>query len=225
MSKTVAVTADGKPDTVNLVIWDILGQHAYTRLQKKTVEGSSGIIFVGDISRRETLISIRDHWLPQIADIVPRTARIIFVNKVDLPMEMQIPEEEMGAIAESLNADAFLTSAKTGENVEEGFSEFAQMTLTADSTTIKQAIEEPKDIKELYDAVCAEFMDALPDNRKAEGSELIRKNARLANMDIEYPAMDQMYRFILQLASDVPQSADPTECKKRWFAWAKRIDR
>jgi len=55
---------------VSLVVWDVLGQQTLFPLQALSIKGSKGAILVADLTRKETLISLTNFWIPQIHKII-----------------------------------------------------------------------------------------------------------------------------------------------------------
>jgi small GTP-binding protein len=116
-----------------LQIWDLAGQPRFDAVRTLYYKGSMGAILVFDITNRATLESlqnwVKEYWKHSGEAAIPM---IIVGNKKDLREQLPscITEEEGKAFAETLSAKSAAvgikvhyleTSAKTGENVEEGF--------------------------------------------------------------------------------------------------------
>jgi small GTP-binding protein len=125
-----------KPDkTVNLMlmIWDIMGQkedfssstHRGFSYQPASIyfRDAMGAIIVADITRYETFESIRFWYHSLLKETKVQVPILFFANKVDLLDEKQWPREAVLKEFKDFNAPAFVTSAKTGENVSNGFYE------------------------------------------------------------------------------------------------------
>ncbi|UCG70241.1 MAG: GTP-binding protein, partial [Thermoplasmata archaeon] len=56
-AKALQITMDGISIYLKLQIWDILGQKGYKNLYNSSFRGSKGVIFVADITRKDTLKS------------------------------------------------------------------------------------------------------------------------------------------------------------------------
>ncbi len=124
---------DGGPVLFSLTIWDIMGQPSFRDLLRDAYFGGArGILAVADLTRRETL----DH-LPSWIDAVVRTAGsvpvVVAANKADLVAKVAYGRPDIVRAADAFEADVFLTSAKTGTNVEEAFRRLASHVLAGTS--------------------------------------------------------------------------------------------
>ena len=115
---------------LTLLIWDIIGQKEFKRLHSMYYSGAKGAIVVCDITRKETLESIYD-WISSIFKVTGEIPIIIIGNKIDLIDQAQITEQEIAAIANEYDAPYFMTSAKTGVNVNESFKILGERILKA----------------------------------------------------------------------------------------------
>ena len=106
---------------IDLVIWDIAGQENLANIPHYYLNGCSGYIYVVDLTRPSTYENLRSQTL-LLKGILPEAEALLAGNKRDL-----LNEEEQKTILEDFNIqpDA-LTSAKTGENVEELFLQLAR---------------------------------------------------------------------------------------------------
>ncbi|MGB5912812.1 MAG: Rab family GTPase [Promethearchaeia archaeon] len=106
---------------LNFVLWDIGGQIGQIRpYRQRFYEGANAAFIVVDRTR-DHLDSIKT-WLDDIKDSVPRNIPIVIVgNKSDLNEKIVITEEQIKVIAKHLDLHFIVTSAKTGENVNEAF--------------------------------------------------------------------------------------------------------
>lgn len=103
-------------EKVSMMIWDIAGEVTQDKVPASYFLGASGIIYVMDLSRPRTFINLETD-IRFLKDMLPNGDIIIVANKKDLVTAEQIESIAQGI---SLNID-FLTSAKTGENVETVF--------------------------------------------------------------------------------------------------------
>ena len=118
--------ADRKNAKVQLLIWDLEGSTKFKGIAPTYLQGSKGVIIVGDLTRSETLEHIKDH-IQLFLSINPKGQIIIALNKVDLVDEAKL--EKLIDIHQSNFQNIgtiYTTSAKTGKNVDEIF-----QTLTA----------------------------------------------------------------------------------------------
>lgn len=121
MKKEVVIAA-GK---VTLIIWDVEGTDDFTKYRPSYLMGASSFIYVFDASRAVTYNDLK-YNLDHLNDKYPHVPVHIIGNKVDLVDRNQIQE--------SLNKQdiqhSYLSSAKTGENVEQLFQDVAAQLLT-----------------------------------------------------------------------------------------------
>lgn len=106
---------------LTLIIWDIMGQYSFRKLLHPAyLKGADGAILVSDQTRRITLEHL-DNWIDSLyeeADIMPT---VFIANKNDLSEEFEFGKTELDDVASDYESPFFITSAKTGENVEEAF--------------------------------------------------------------------------------------------------------
>ena len=106
---------------IKLQIWDTAGQERYRVVTKNYFNTSNGFVIIYDITSRESFNNI-NNWMEQIESIVgDRVKCIIFGNKNDLVSERKVQKEEGEELAKRYNCSFFETSAKEGNNIEEGF--------------------------------------------------------------------------------------------------------
>jgi small GTP-binding protein len=118
-TKQILLDCNGKKIEITFLIWDILGQREHQSLHSAHYKGASGALVVCDITRRETLDNIKN-WVDALHNVVGKTPVLILANKNDLE-EKAFSSADLKKISLQYNADFFLTSAKTGENVENAF--------------------------------------------------------------------------------------------------------
>ncbi len=110
--KTVTVNNE----TVSLLIWDIAGEVSPDKVPNTYFLGASGILYVVDLSRPLTYNDVSSH-IEYLKELIPGSIIKLVANKKDLLSESEL-EEVIKNI--ELPVDS-ITSAKTGENVEELF--------------------------------------------------------------------------------------------------------
>ena len=126
---TLGVKIDKKSLTVddqdvNLMLWDLAGEDAITQIKPMQLRGSSGYILVADGTRASTLDAAIDLQSRVQAELGPVPFTCV-VNKVDLRETWEIDETEITRLAD-LGWPFLLTSAKSGEGVEELFQMLAE---------------------------------------------------------------------------------------------------
>ena len=119
---------NGSPIELIMLIWDVMGQNDRQLNPISAFNGSKGAILVCDLTRSETYddLSVLSDELLQLIPDLP----LLFVgNKNDLGDRAQITESDVKKISHSYKAPYFITSAKTGENVENIFLELGKSML------------------------------------------------------------------------------------------------
>ena len=112
---------DGRPAQLFMMIWDIMGHKSPKKVPATYYAGVEGIMVVFDVTRPETFADL-EYWVNSImAEKNYSPVVIMLGNKSDLEDQHQVQNEQIMATANKLNAKYFLTSAKTGQNVEEAF--------------------------------------------------------------------------------------------------------
>jgi small GTP-binding protein len=129
---TVGVKIDKKALTIGaqeltLMLWDLAGEDALTEVKSTQLRGSSGYILVADGCRSSTLeaaINLQSRAEAELGK-VPFTC---VVNKADLRGSWEVDAAMLGRLSD-LGWIFLLTSAKSGEGVEELFEELAERML------------------------------------------------------------------------------------------------
>lgn len=111
---------------LDLIVWDLAGGDNFTKQASSYLRGTTGAIIVCDLTRADTLTYLYT-YAEQIRAVNPDATIVIAGNKVDLIEERLITDEELETAVSELNAPYLLTSAKTGENVEEAFKFLADL--------------------------------------------------------------------------------------------------
>jgi Ras-related protein Rab-18 len=111
---------------VKLTIWDTAGQERFRTLTSSYYRGAQGIIFVYDVSRRETFESLTDIWMKEVDmySTIDDCAKMVVANKTDLPAELREVTREEGARLARQHGCLFVeTSAKGNVAVQQAFDE------------------------------------------------------------------------------------------------------
>lgn len=109
-------TVDVGDYRVDMVIWDIAGQENLANIPHYYLNGCSGYIYIVDLTRPSTYENIKSQLI-LLKGITSGLETLLVGNKKDL-----LSDSELEAVIEdcSIKPD-FITSAKTGEQVEEMF--------------------------------------------------------------------------------------------------------
>jgi small GTP-binding protein len=110
---------------LSLVLWDMEGKDAYTEVNISYLRGAMGFFVVADGTRRQTLdvaLELRNAALDATAPDLPHC---LLVNKADLVEEWELSRDDIEALR-NLGFNVFITSAKSGQFVEEAFMRLAK---------------------------------------------------------------------------------------------------
>ena len=104
---------------VSLLLWDLQGEDEFQRVRLSYLRGASGLIFVADGTRPDTLATTRAirASAEETAGNVPS---LLLLNKADLADAWALDDAFVEANGPS-GIPVFRTSAKTGDNVEAAF--------------------------------------------------------------------------------------------------------
>lgn len=96
-------------------LWDTISQEQYKAITKHFLRGSKIVLFVYDISRKESFKEL-NFWIDLVGKELG-TPNVDFImgivgNKKDLYLNKEVEKEEVQKLAESYNAKFTLTSAK-----------------------------------------------------------------------------------------------------------------
>jgi small GTP-binding protein len=207
---------------LNLVIWDILGRVGYNASHARAFAGVDGAILISDLTRKETLKSLERYWIPLLLEVVENVPLVFASNKHDLIDGLRVDEKEMLKISSRYNIGImeslppnlsinYMTSAKTGANVENIFKSLGHLLLS------DKILEDP--IKELYeslvahgiyrqtdkktligatDALIVDFCEECRDEKKA--MSILRQEVVRAHLDINQPKKEGLMRLVEFLA-------------------------
>ena len=108
--KTIPVM--GKDYTIKL--WDTIGQEKLRNLTKLFYNNSKIVIFVYDITRKESFEEIKNYWVNDVEEKLGKDiVKGIVGNKIDLFLNEQVSQKEGEEYAQSIDALFLATSAKT----------------------------------------------------------------------------------------------------------------
>lgn len=115
----------GKKFTI--MFWDIAGQPQFYLLHKVYYNGANGVVLIFDLTRSHTLMNLKDWYKELLKYQLDKVPIIIVGNKSDLK-ERAVLEPQMDHLAEQLGVThTFMTSAKTGDNVDQIFKTMAEL--------------------------------------------------------------------------------------------------
>ncbi len=111
--------------TVILQIWDIGGTQMFSNVRANYLKGSHGALIMFDLTEKGTLVSVSS-WYEDVVRVVGKIPTIIIGNKSDLPYNKKILEKAE-SLTKDLNSRLIITSAKTGDHMNEAFKELSRI--------------------------------------------------------------------------------------------------
>jgi len=111
-----------------LSIWDIGGQQRFEFIRSTFYKGAAGALLVFDLTRELTFTETRK-WLTEIRQFAGENIPFVLIgNKADLleDVGVVIDKNEAKSFAENEKSIYIETSAKTGENVDQAFTELTR---------------------------------------------------------------------------------------------------
>ena len=105
---------------IKVVIWDTAGQERFHSMAVQSLRGCQGLILVYDVSNRQSFNDLKN-WLEDVSNATNKVSIILFGNKCELE-ERAVTKEEAEKFAKENNIPYIETSAKSGINIDEGFS-------------------------------------------------------------------------------------------------------
>jgi small GTP-binding protein len=124
--KSIMIPQDDDLIELTLMLWDLAGSEEFSRVRNSYLRGAAGALIVCDVTRRETLDSLRQYAM-NLFDVSPDAQILIAANKRDLVDQQQLTAAELEALASDLGSPHYHTSAKTGEEVEDVFRQLGQL--------------------------------------------------------------------------------------------------
>ena len=115
-------------EIATLSIWDIGGQQRFEFIRSTFYKGAAGALLVFDLTREQTYQETRK-WLTEIRQFAGADLPFVFIgNKADLIEDVGevIDRAEARGLAEGEGSIYIETSAKTGINVDEAFTELTR---------------------------------------------------------------------------------------------------
>ena len=129
-SKKILLKNDktGSDIELTLVIWDVMGQKGFDMTPTRAFMGAKGAIIVCDRTRIDTLNDLPE-LVMKLYNITTDVPTVLLANKNDLVDQFQFDEKALLDQVIPFQAPYFLTSAKTGQNVEMAFQTIGKLVL------------------------------------------------------------------------------------------------
>ena len=111
---------------IKLQIWDTAGQDRFRAITKNYYKGANGIILIYDVTSIQTYENVKN-WITQIREEASKNVVIYIAgNKIDMEEERKVTTEEGQKLADEYGFPFIETSAKSGINIDETFSDLVE---------------------------------------------------------------------------------------------------
>lgn len=104
---------------VSLLIWDLQGEDDLQKVRLSYLRGATGLLFVADGTRPETLETARSIQAAA-RETIGDVPAVLLVNKADLSSSWAVDPASIAARGPE-DVPTFVTSARSGDNVDEAF--------------------------------------------------------------------------------------------------------
>lgn len=113
-----------------LIIWDVAGSDRFDHTEFAYLRGAAGFVFVADGTRPGTIDAVYD-LREQITGKFGSAPCVLLVNKADLSSRWELDDERLKKLELDF-ADVYMTSAKTGNDVETALTRLAVLIIEKD---------------------------------------------------------------------------------------------
>ena len=107
--------------TTTAIFWDLSGQPAFDKVRRLFYEGAHAIIYVFDVTREASVLSLPG-WVKEAKRIIHEAPAVLIANKIDLKEKREVNDDIGQKFADKMRAQYFPTSAIKNEGVIAAFS-------------------------------------------------------------------------------------------------------
>ncbi len=113
--------------SLEMMLWDPGGSEAWGQYNRSFISGASGLMFVADATKPQTLDHLLEAQIEGRGFIGLRPA-VLLVNKIDLTQDFALTKAQVDA-ASKVHWSLVQASAKSGDNVAQAFAKLAELML------------------------------------------------------------------------------------------------
>ena len=225
--KDIRMEAPGRATDLTFMIWDVLGQKGYKGIQESSFQGAKGALLVYDVTRPETAESLQEYWIPHLSSVADGIPIVVVGNKVDLANSRREAQEALDELKEELGVSGFLSSAKTGLNVEAGFLALAKAVMANLNTKAsrgRSVDEDADDYIAVTDQIIMDFCEEMGGQEAA--MPIVRQQLTRAGVDVKAPTKEGLRLAVDYLAdaeSSFRNAADVEASKQKRLGWIKGV--
>jgi len=128
--KTIVIAQQRRLIHLSMILWDLAGSEEFDQLRSSYLRGASGAVLVCDLTRPQTLQHMNS-YLEDLYRVSSSAQVILAANKCDLVNQQALTAADIESFAVNLNLPYQVTSAKTGEGVENIFRQLGHMLIHA----------------------------------------------------------------------------------------------
>jgi len=196
-------------DNVTMMLWDVSGQPEFKRIHASAFKNATGALAVCDITRLDTCEHLQE-WITSLREYAGDVPVTVLANKFDLSNEVNGNYVATKAMLEDMGVEFYMTSAKTGENVEDAFKKLAKNISNGNpelkgtsphaKTPLPEKFEKPS---ELLDYIIIKFCETLGDEEM--GMHMIRKRVADSELNInriKKNELDAMSKHLISIITE-----------------------
>jgi small GTP-binding protein len=203
--KTVQKPKSG--NSMTMMIWDISGQPEFKRIHASAFKNASAGLAVCDITRDDTCTHVQE-WVSSFREVAGDNAPVtVLANKCDLTEDNKGQLIRLNSLMRDLGGQVYLTSAKTGENVEEVFKELAD-DISTTKVEVQSTDDEPQDYppsfddpSDFLDYMIMRFCEALGDHDM--GMHMVRKQVTDSGINFKSATKEEVKSLIEPLVTKI----------------------
>jgi small GTP-binding protein len=227
--KDLRLESPSRTTDLTFMIWDVLGQKGYKGIQESSFQGAKGALIVYDVTRSDTGTSLQKYWVPHLMKAAGPIPLVLVGNKVDLAKDRREAGEVLEYFTDSFQTKGFLSSAKTGENVEAAFVALAKSVVSDEEARIG-SIEAPEEIVTnefivVADQIVMDFCEVMGGQEAA--MPIVRQQLTRAGVDVKAPTKEGLrlaVEYLAEAESDFRNAADVEATKQRRLGWIKEVE-
>jgi small GTP-binding protein len=214
VSRKVVQVEDTENDMeyeLTMMIWDIMGQKFTSMPLDKYLKMAQGALIVCDITREETFKSLAE-WKKTLYKQSGKIPVVYLANKIDLEKNAAFKLSVFEDFCNNENIEYFVSSAKTGKNVNEAFFKLGESIVKFQAkgkvkvSRKTKVVEEPKKVPKLETPIPVQG-GVLVSGRKVENVENAKTDEISVNSLDSGPADNAV-------VTTTPKAEEPVTCEK-----------